>query len=80
MIPKKIYSTWISDKPVPQKFEKYIESWKRVMPDYEVHIISMENVKHGTFVDKAIAIKNYALAGHYARVQELYENGSCEII
>jgi mannosyltransferase OCH1-like enzyme len=75
MIPKKIYSTWISDKPVPQKFEKYIESWKRVMPDYEVHIISMENVKHGTFVDKAIAIKNYALAGHYARVQELYENG-----
>lgn len=75
MIPKKIYSTWISDKPIPEKFLKYIDSWKRVMPDYEIHIISMENVKHGTFVDKSIEIKNYALAGHYARVQELYENG-----
>ena len=75
MIPKKIYFTWISDKPVPEKYKKYIDSWKRVMPDYEVHQISLKNVKRGTFVDKAIAIKNFALAGHYARVQELYDNG-----
>lgn len=75
MIPKKIYTTWISDKPIPQKYEKYIASWKRVMPDFEIHVITLANVKHGTFVDKAIKIKNFALAGHYARVEELYLNG-----
>ena len=75
MIPKKIYFTWISDKPVPKKYQKFIDSWKRIMPDYEIHQITLENVKRGPFVDKAIEIKNYALAGHYARVQELYDNG-----
>lgn len=45
------------------------------MPDYKIHQITLENIKRGPFVDKAIEIKNYALAGHYARVQELYENG-----
>lgn len=75
MIPRIIYSTWISDKPIPDKFKKYIESWSRVNPDYQIHIISLDNVKHGPFVDKAISIGNYALAGHYARVQELYDTG-----
>ncbi len=75
MIPKKIFFTWISEIAVPVKFEKYIKSWKAVMPDYAVHQITLKNVKRGPFVNKCIAIKNYALAGHYARVQELYENG-----
>ena len=45
------------------------------MPEYEVRQITLENVKKTPFVMKAIEMKNYALAGHYARVQELYENG-----
>lgn len=75
MIPKKIFSTWISDKPIPEKYNKYIESWKKVMPDYEIKIITFDNVKLTPFVEKAIDKGNYALAGHYARVQELFDNG-----
>lgn len=75
MIPRTIYSTWISDKQIPEKYEKYIESWRLTMSDYEIKIISLDTVKHGTFVDKAIEQKNFALAGHYARIQELYDNG-----
>lgn len=75
MIPKRIYFTWISEKPIPEKYNKYIESWKRIMPDYEIVQITLDNVKRGTFVNKSIEIKNFALAGHYARVQELYDNG-----
>jgi hypothetical protein len=75
MIQKKIYFSWISDKPIPFKYQKFIDSWKRVMPDYEIHQITLQNIKRGAFVDKAIELKNYALAGHYARVQELYEHG-----
>lgn len=75
MIPKRIYSTWISPNPIPTKYHKYIDSWKRIMPDYEIKIISLDNVKRTPFVKKAISEKNFALAGHYARVQELYDNG-----
>ncbi len=75
MIQKKIYFTWISEAPIPEKYLKYIESWKRIMPDYAIHQITLQNVKRGPFVNKAIELKNYALAGHYARVQELYDNG-----
>lgn len=75
MIPKVIYFTWISDKPIPAKYNKFIDSWKKAMPDYEIRQITLENCRRGTFVDKAIEIKNFALAGHYARVEELYWNG-----
>lgn len=74
-IPKTIYFTWISEQPVPEKYKKYIDSWSKVMPDYEVKQISLQNARRGKFVNKAIEMKNYALAGHYARVQELYDNG-----
>lgn len=75
MIPKTIYYTWINEKPLPEQFEKYLKSWSDVMPDYEIKQISLDNIKRGEFVDKAISIKNYALAGHYGRCQELFENG-----
>lgn len=76
MIPKIIYFTWISDKPIPTKYEKYIESWKKFMPDYEIRQITKENINIiPAFTMKAMEIKNYALAGHYARVEELYKTG-----
>lgn len=75
MIPKKICSTWISEKPIPEKFKKYIESWSKVMPDYEIKILDLPGLCLSEFTIKAVGIKNYALAGHYARVKELYDNG-----
>ena len=75
MIPKIIHLIWISEKPIPEKFIKYIDSWKRIMPDYKIVEITLKNIKRSPFVNKAIKIKNYALAGHYARVQELYLHG-----
>lgn len=35
MIPKIIHQIWIGDKPIPDKFKKYIQSWKEINPDYE---------------------------------------------
>jgi hypothetical protein len=75
MIPRILYSTWISPNPIPSKYQKYIDSWMRVMPKYKIKIISLDNVKKTPFVIKAIEKKNFALAGHYARIQELYDNG-----
>lgn len=75
MIPKIIYTTWISDKPLPEKFNKYLESWARVMPDYKIKVLNLEELHLSPFTLKSIGRKNYALAGHYARVKALYDTG-----
>ena len=74
-IPKIIYSTWISDKPLPDKFNKYIESWKLLLPDYEIRMITLENIPRNRFTDEFIRNKKFAVAAQYARAQRLYETG-----
>lgn len=75
MIPKIIYTVWISDKPFPDKFRHFIDGWKELMPDYEIIEITLDNCPHNKWVDEALNNKKYILAGHYARCQKLYETG-----
>lgn len=35
MIPKIVHYCWLSDDPVPTELQKYMESWKKYLPDYE---------------------------------------------
>ena len=75
MIPKTIYYTWVSDKPLPEEFQKFIDGWKEKMPDYELSHISLSNVIKSPFVSKSISMGKYALAGHYGRCERLYATG-----
>lgn len=81
MIPKIIYYTWVSDKPLPDKFKIFIDGWKELMPDYEIRPITLENCPHNAWIDECLRQKKYVLAGHYARCQRLYETGGiyCDI-
>lgn len=36
MIPKVIHYCWFGGKPIPKEYMKYIDSWKRYLPDYEI--------------------------------------------
>lgn len=74
-IPKVIYYTWVSPDPLPNRFKKYIDGWRILMPDYQVRQISLENIIQTPFVKEAIRRKKYSVAGHYGRCQELYDNG-----
>lgn len=74
-IPKIIYYTWINPKPLPYEFEKYINGWRVKMPDYEIRQISLDNVVKSPFVNEAIKRKLYSVAGHYGRVESIYETG-----
>lgn len=74
-IPKIIYSTWISDKPLPEKFHKYIESWKKHLPGYEIRMITLENTPRNPFIDTFIRNKKFAVAAQYARTQRIFETG-----
>jgi len=75
MIPKIIYTTWISPDPLPEKFQPYLDSWKGLMSEYELRIITLSNIKKNCFVKRALKNKKYALAGHYARCECLYKTG-----
>jgi len=75
MLPKIIYTTWVSPNPYPDKFQPFLDGWKKIMPDYEVSVISLSNVIKSDFVQKAISIGKYALAGHYGRCERLYKTG-----
>ena len=36
MIPKIIHYCWFGGKPIPKEYQRYIESWRKFMPDYEI--------------------------------------------
>lgn len=74
-IPRVIYYTWVSPDPLPDRFKKYINGWRALMPDYQVRQISLDNIVRGGFVNEAIRRKKYSVAGHYGRCFELYIHG-----
>lgn len=75
MIPKRIFTTWISEKPAPDIFYHCFESWHRLMPDYEIKILNLETVVKDDYMKARLADKNYLMAGHWARLTELLTNG-----
>lgn len=74
-IPKIIYYIWLGDRPLPEQFNKYIDGWKNIMPDYEIRFIDNSNYPHSAFVDWCIEHKDFAAASNYIRCQILYETG-----
>ena len=74
-IPRIIYFTWISPDPLPNRFQKYIDGWKVLMPDYHVNQISLDNVIKSPFVMEAIKRDLFSVAGHYGRCERLYKTG-----
>ena len=38
MIPKIIHYCWFGGKPLPDEVKKYMETWKKYCPYYEINI------------------------------------------
>ena len=45
MIPKKIHYCWFGRKPIPEKDQKCIASWKKYCPDYEIINMDIYHLK-----------------------------------
>ena len=77
MIPKLIHYCWLSNDPVPESLQKYLESWKRVLPDYEFVLWNFDNFDKSTslWVRQAFDNKKYAFAADYIRLYALYNYG-----
>lgn len=77
MIPKVIHYCWFGGKPLPKDVEKWIKSWKRCCPDYEIRQWNESNfdVSAHPFTKAAYEAKAWAFVSDYARLKILYENG-----
>jgi hypothetical protein len=74
-IPRIIYYTWVNPDPLPERFQKYIDGWKVLMPDYRIEQISLDNIIKTPFVNEAIRRGKYSVAGHYGRCERLFATG-----
>lgn len=77
MIPQIIHYCWFGHNPKPKEVLRYIESWKKHNPEYEIKEWNEENfnVHCCKYVSEAYNVKKYAFVSDYARLFALYEEG-----
>lgn len=77
MIPKVIHYCWISGDPFPEKIQRCYDSWKKVLPDYEIVVWDYKKAHAigSKWVDQAIKTKKYAFVADYIRFYALYNYG-----
>ncbi len=76
-IPKIIHICWLSDDPFPANIQECIDSWKRVLPDYEIMKWDRKrfDVESVPYVKEAYEARKYAFCADYIRIYALYHYG-----
>lgn len=77
MIPKKIHYCWFGNKQKPQSVLKYIDTWGKKFPDYEIKEWNESNfnVNQLNFTREAYFAKKYAFVSDVCRLYALYTEG-----
>lgn len=77
MIPKKIHYCWFGGKPLPEDAKKYIESWKKYCPDYEIKEWNENNfdLDMYPYIREAYDNRKFAFVSDVARLYAMYTEG-----
>lgn len=77
MVPKIIHLCWFSNDPFPVEIKICLETWKRVLPDFEVKLWGYKEAKSigCKFIDEALAAKKWAFAADVVRFYAVYKEG-----
>ncbi len=77
MIPKKIHYCWLSNDPFPRKIRKCMDTWCKMLPDYEFKLWNTHNfdIDRVPFVKQAYEQRKWAFAADYIRMYALYHEG-----
>ncbi len=77
MIPKIIHLCWFSNDPYPVEIKVCLDSWKRVLPDYEIKLWGMKEARAigMPFVDEALDARRWAFAGDVVRFYAVWAYG-----
>ncbi|MBO4519637.1 MAG: glycosyl transferase [Alphaproteobacteria bacterium] len=77
MIPKKIHYCWFGPRPKGEVELKCIESWKKILPDYEIRewtdadLAGLDN----RYLKQAVKAKKWAFVSDYVRLHALLNEG-----
>jgi len=76
-IPKKIHYCWLSKEKMPDNYLKCIDSWKRIMPDYELVLWNGDkfDIDSVPFVKEAVSVRKWAFAADYIRMHAVFTEG-----
>lgn len=75
-IPKTIHYCWFGGGEKSDLMKKCIESWNKVMPEYEIIEWNESNFySENRYFNEALELKKYAFASDYARLKIIYEHG-----
>lgn len=76
-IPKVINYCWFGDGEIPRQFRKYMDSWKRLCPDYEIRQWNESNfdISANRYMKQAYEQGKWAFVSDYARIKIINENG-----
>ncbi len=76
-IPKIIHLCWFSGDEYPEGIKECLDSWKRIIPDYQVKLWTKEMALATgiPFVKEAIEQRKWAFAADVIRLYALYHDG-----
>lgn len=77
MIPKTIHYCWFGRSPLPDLAVKCIQSWKDVLPDYEIVRWDEDSfdINSNSYAREAYDSKKFAFVADYVRLYALYTQG-----
>lgn len=77
MIPKVIHYCWFGSGPKPDSFKKYLATWKRRLPDYEIREWNEHyfNLAQYTYSREAYIMGSYDHVSDVCRMHVLYHHG-----
>lgn len=76
-IPKIIHYCWFGMKEIPEMEKKCIESWSKILPEYQIIFWNESNfdINSVEYVKQAYQAKKYAFVSDYVRMHALYTYG-----
>ena len=77
MIPKIIHYCWLSNDPIPQDLQNYMQTWKEKLSGYEFMLWNFDrfDINSSLWVKQAFENKKYAFAADYIRLYAVYNYG-----
>ncbi len=76
-IPKIIHLTWFSGEAFPEKLAQCINTWKEILPDFEIRTWTMDDAKslNIDYVNEALSVKKWAFASDVVRAYAIWKYG-----
>lgn len=77
MIPKIIHYVWLGGNPLPPKMQECVDSWRRIMPDYEIVLWDDKRIKEidNQFMREAGAEGKWAFVSDVVRLYAIAKYG-----